>query len=183
MPVFEGALDRSIALAAAMDSRGYGRTADVAPRTRRITAGLLLGGLLGVCIGAYGLLDGGAPAWAGLPLLALGVTAAVVGLRLSGRRAVRTRYRPDPWAVPEWCVAGSGVVAGVGIVACAYVGIDGLATSVVPPEWPSLPLLPTLLVLTALLPAWAAPPVPRPARPRREDTGHDVDVVPVGVGT
>ena len=183
MPVFEGALDRSIALAAAMDSRGYGRTADVAPRTRRITAGLLLGGLLGVCIGAYGLLDGGAPAWAGLPLLALGVTAAVVGLRLSGRRAVRTRYRPDPWAVPEWCVAGSGVAVGVGIVACAYAGVDGLVTSVVPPEWPSLPLVPTALVLVALLPAWAAPPVPRPARARRDQAGSDVDVVPVGVAS
>src|SRR3954468_18767324 len=35
MPVLEGALDRSIDLAAAMDSRGYGRTTDVARVSRR----------------------------------------------------------------------------------------------------------------------------------------------------
>ncbi len=48
MPVLEGALDRSVELAAAMDSRGYGRTAQVprgtAPDHRR--SAVLLG-LLG----------------------------------------------------------------------------------------------------------------------------------------
>uniref|UniRef100_UPI000AE222A3 energy-coupling factor transporter transmembrane component T n=1 Tax=Streptomyces pathocidini TaxID=1650571 RepID=UPI000AE222A3 len=44
LPVLEGALERSVALAAAMDARGYGRTADVPRAVRRTTAWLTLGG-------------------------------------------------------------------------------------------------------------------------------------------
>jgi len=38
MPVLEGALERSVDLAAAMDSRGYGRTSDESAGSRRLTA-------------------------------------------------------------------------------------------------------------------------------------------------
>jgi energy-coupling factor transport system permease protein len=171
MPVFEGALERSVDLAAAMDSRGYGRTAASTPRQRRTTALLLLGGLVGVLLGTYAALDSAAPSWLALGLAAAGVVAAVVGLRLSGRRAVRTRYRPDPWALPEWLVSASGVAAAVGMAAAVAVAgsaeAAGLAPSVVPPAWPSLPLLPTVAVLLAVLPAWLAPPVPLPRRSGR----------------
>ena len=44
----------------------------------------------------------------GLPLLLAGLAAALAGLRLGGRRSVRTRYRPDRWGVRAWLVAGSG---------------------------------------------------------------------------
>src|SRR5689334_8988989 len=57
MPVLEGALERSVDLAAAMDARGYGRTTDEARVSRRMTGLLMSGGLLGICIGVYGLLD------------------------------------------------------------------------------------------------------------------------------
>ncbi|MGK5642932.1 energy-coupling factor transporter transmembrane component T, partial [Streptomyces sp. URMC 126] len=84
LPVLEGALERSVALAAAMDARGYGRTARVPSAVRRTTAVLTLGGLLGVCAGTYGLLaDEGAEY--GTPLLLAGVVAALAGLRLGGR--------------------------------------------------------------------------------------------------
>src|SRR5207247_10148335 len=55
MPVLEGALDRSVELAAAMDSRGYGRTAQVPRRQRRITGVCVLLGLLGILLGVYAL--------------------------------------------------------------------------------------------------------------------------------
>ena len=45
-------------LAAAMDSRGYGRTGRSTAASRRATAGLMVAGMLGLCVGAYGLLDG-----------------------------------------------------------------------------------------------------------------------------
>src|SRR6476619_2673583 len=57
MPVLHDALDRSFQLAAAMDSRGYGRSGAVPARVRRVTAALLLGGILGLALGSYGLLD------------------------------------------------------------------------------------------------------------------------------
>ena len=59
LPVLEGALERSVALAAAMDARGYGRTARSRPPSAATTGALTLGGLLGVCAGTYGLLDRG----------------------------------------------------------------------------------------------------------------------------
>src|SRR4051794_36530689 len=63
MPVLVDALDRSLALAAAMDSRGYGRGTGATRRVRLATGTLLVAGLLGVCVGVYGLLDGTSPGW------------------------------------------------------------------------------------------------------------------------
>lgn len=48
MPVLQDALDRSILLAAAMDSRGYGRSIQATPRIRHTSGALVLTGLMGV---------------------------------------------------------------------------------------------------------------------------------------
>ena len=102
LPALEGALHRSLHLAASMDARGYGRQADVPARTRRLTAALVLGGLTGLVISLYGLLDAGSPVcWASRSPSSDSVLAAA-GFRLAGRRSIRTRYRPDPWRGPEW---------------------------------------------------------------------------------
>src|SRR5262245_38599424 len=101
IPVLQDALDRSLLLAAGMDSRGYGRIGAVARRTRAITGALLLVGLIGVATGVYGLLDATAPRALGVPMLVGGVIVAGAGFVLSGRRVERTVYRPDPWALPE----------------------------------------------------------------------------------
>ncbi len=66
IPVMEDALERSLRLAAAMDSRGYGRTGGASARSRRATGIFMLGGMCGLCVGAYGLLDGSAPGALGL---------------------------------------------------------------------------------------------------------------------
>jgi energy-coupling factor transport system permease protein len=162
VPVLEGALDRSLSLAAAMDSRGYGRTAGVAASTRRVTAALVLGGLVGVCVGVYGLLDGGSPDVAGVPVLGLplllaGLAAAGCGFVVAGRRVRRTRYRPDPWLLPEWLVSASGAVAGASVLLAAAADPAGVLGPYAPVAWPALPLLPVAGLLVALLPAWVAP--------------------------
>jgi len=160
VPVLENALERSISLAAAMDTRGFGRTADVAPAVRRTTAALTLAGLLGVCVAAYGLLGADGSAWA-LPLLAAGTAATAVGLLLGGRRAVRTRYRPDPWAWREWTVAGSGIAVAAVMVSLGPSFADALNPPAVPLAAPTLPLLPAAAILIGLLPAFVAPVAPR----------------------
>lgn len=160
MPVFAGALDRSIALAAAMDSRGYGRAVDLSPRERRTTGALVLGGLIGVGLGLYALLDGSAASYAGLPLLVLGAIAAVLGLLRGGRRNGRTRYRPDPWRWPETVTAAAGLVTAVSVVLQSIVDPGALAPSISPLEWPQVPWIATLGVVVALLPAWITPPPP-----------------------
>lgn len=160
MPVLEGALERSVDLAAAMDARGFGRGA-AAPGARRRSGALTLAGLLGVCAGLYGLLDAESPAALGLPVLAAGALVAAVGLALGGRRATRTRYRPDRWGALEWVVGGSGVVAALGVIAGAALDDAALAPSTSPLVAPGLPVVPALAVLVALLPAWLAPPPDR----------------------
>lgn len=158
LPVLEDALERSLALAAAMDSRGYGRRAEVPVRTRRLTAVLTLGGLLGICIGLYAVLDGATSALVGSSFLAAGVAASGAGLRLAGRRAVRTRYRPDQWATPERLTVLAGAVAAATAFVSGAVDPGGLTPPVVPLTPPSLPPLATAGVLVALLPAWLTPP-------------------------
>jgi energy-coupling factor transport system permease protein len=161
LPVLEGALERSVALAAAMDARGYGRTADVPASVRRTTAALTLGGLLGVCAGTYGLLTAAGGGY-GLPLLLGGVAAALAGLRLGGRRSPRTRYRPDLWTPRACLVAASGVTVAVLLILASSVDPAALHPGVIPLTAPTLPLWPAAAVAVGLLPAFLAP-MSRPA--------------------
>lgn len=164
MPVLHEALERSLELAASMDARGYGRRAVTSAGARRLTAALLLGGLAGVCVGMYGLLDSSSPALLGLPALAAGVAAAGAGLLLAGRRTVRTRYRPDPWSRPEWAVSACGATAAASVIATGVLDPAGLLPSTSPLAWPPLPWPAALGVLAGFAPAWLAPPLPAAER-------------------
>ncbi len=166
LPVLEGALERSVALAAAMDARGYGRTAEVPPAVRRTTAALTLGGLLGVCAGTYGLLTAEGGTY-GVPVLLAGLAAALAGLRLGGRRTLRTRYRPDPWDARAWLVTASGVAVAALLTLAASRDPAALHPGVVPLVAPTLPLWPAAAVLIGLLPAFVTP---APASTRKEPT-------------
>ncbi|MGP2441274.1 CbiQ family ECF transporter T component [Streptomyces sp. JW3] len=156
LPVLEGALERSVALAAAMDSRGYGRTARVPVAVRRVTAALTLGGLVGVCAGTYGLLTAAGGTY-GVPVLVAGLAAALGGLWLGGRRSVRTRYRPDRWDLRAWLVAGSGAAVAGGMALAAARDPAALHPGVVPLTVPVLPLWPAAACLLGLLPAFVTP--------------------------
>ncbi|MGK5531371.1 energy-coupling factor transporter transmembrane component T [Streptomyces sp. URMC 129] len=177
-PVLEGALERSVALAAAMDARGYGRTADVPPAVRRTTIALTLGGLLGVCAGSYGLLAAEGAGY-GLPLLLAGLLAALGGLWLGGRRSPRTRYRPDRWGARAWLVAGSGAAVAVLVARAGGADPAALNPPAVPLTAPAFPPWPAAAILLGLLPAFVAPRPPRPphparpARPARQGTAAD----------
>ncbi|MFE9423570.1 CbiQ family ECF transporter T component [Kitasatospora sp. NPDC006697] len=160
LPVLESALERSIALAASMDSRGFGRTRPVSRTVARATAALTLLGLLGLCAAVFGLLGPDGGAWA-LPLLPIGLALTAGGLALGGRRTVRTRYRPDPWTWREWLVTASGLAAGIAVTVLAARTPGPYAPAVVPPTAPELPLAAAAAVLLALLPAVVAP-APRP---------------------
>jgi energy-coupling factor transport system permease protein len=113
VPVLEDALERSLALAAGMDTRGYGRTSGATPRERRTTGALMLLGLCGICVGVYAGLDGTTPGWLGRPMLVVGVLVSFAGMYSAGLRVRRSRYRPTPWRWPEVVVALSGAVVGV----------------------------------------------------------------------
>lgn len=164
LPVLEGALERSVATAASMDARGYGRTAQVPPAVRHTTNVLTLGGLLGMCAGTYGLLAAEGAVY-GLPVLFIGLVLALAGLRLGGRRSVRTRYRPDRWGPRAWLVAGSGAAVAAFLVHAGTVDPEALHPGVVPLVAPTLPLWPAAAILIGLLPAFVAPVPPKEASP------------------
>jgi energy-coupling factor transport system permease protein len=161
MPVLHDALARSFELAAAMDSRGYGRTAGLSRAQRRVTSTLLIAALLGLCTAAYALLDVTAPRALGLPVLFAAIGCAIAGFAIAGRRVQHTRYRPDPWAGPEWCTAACGVLAAVAMIITAHVDPAALSPSTTPLVWPTLPLLPVVGIAIGALPAVLTPQPPR----------------------
>jgi energy-coupling factor transport system permease protein len=162
IPVLQGALDRSIDLAAAMDSRGFGRRRHLTARARGLSAAATIVGLLAVLIGLYALLDPSSPSALGLPLLLCGTALSAAGVAFGSLRGGRTRYRPDPWSLPEWLVVASGAMAAIAMVAGGRFDPGALSPFSIPLSPPPLPLLPVLGALVALLPAWVAPPLPRP---------------------
>ncbi|MEE6262738.1 energy-coupling factor transporter transmembrane component T [Plantactinospora sonchi] len=160
IPVLADALDRSLALAAAMDSRGYGRRGRQSAAVHTLTGLLVVGGLCGVCVGVYGLLDASTPRYLGLPMLATGVLVAAAGLTVGGRRVLRTVYRPDRFGWPEALVAACGIAAAAGLYLTTRVEPGNLYPSLSPLAWPQFAVLPAAAILTGLLPAWLAPPPP-----------------------
>jgi energy-coupling factor transport system permease protein len=158
--VLEGALERSLELAAAMDARGYGRMRHIPVRQRRTTTAFVLAGLSALLVGCYGLLDAQTPGWVALMTMATGSGIALLGLRRANRRAIRTVYRPDAWRLAEWLTVLSGAVAAVTLGLVGAVDPTALFPAVTPLAWPALPLLPLVAILTAGAPAFVTPPPP-----------------------
>ncbi len=152
VPVLADALDRALALAASMDSRGYARA--VPGSTDRRVSALLLLSLVAAALGTYGLLDGTTPGWLGAPVLALGAVTAVAGGVLAGRQVRRTRYRPDRWRTPETVVAGCGLLAAALLVAATATDPSALDPSLQPLGWPALPPVALVSAILAAAPAF-----------------------------
>ncbi len=156
VPVLEDALERSLALAAGMDTRGYGRAGDLTATQRRTTGALMLTGLCGVCVGVYAVLDRTAPRLLALPMLGLGLGLAVAGLLSAGRRVQRTRYRPDPWRAAETAVAASGLAVAVTVW---WVNAHQVAIAYPDPAFaPQLSLVALVGALVGVAALLAAPP-------------------------
>lgn len=174
LPVLQDTLDRSLLLAASMESRGYGShhgaagdgAASWTPR-RVATGALTLTGLLAIAFGMYGVLDPTrSPGWSGAPVLALGLALAVAGLVLGGREIRVTTYRPDAWGWSETVTVLTGVAAAAGAVASLNTASSSMLMPLQPLAAPGLPTLATLGILLAALPAFATPPTPEAVRVR-----------------
>lgn len=163
MPVLEDTLDRSLALAASMDSRGYGRRGETTEARHRLTGVLMLGSLLGLAVGSYGVLDATSPGWIGLPVLIVGLLLGGLGLASGSASVTRTTYRPSPWRLPETLTAACGVIAAATAFASATWEPNALTMPLTPIAPPPLPWLLTLGILVATLPGLLtpAPPLPR----------------------
>ncbi len=156
VPVLEDALERSLALAAGMDLRGYGRAPGLSRGQRWTTGALLLVALCGICVGVYAVLDRTAPRVLAVPMIVGGSIAALVGLESAGRRVERTRYRPDRWLMPEVLVALTGLLTGYAGWTLArdepLVAHPGVV------DWPVVSVLALVGVLVGALAGVVAPP-------------------------
>jgi energy-coupling factor transport system permease protein len=156
VPILEDAFERSLALAAGMDARGYGRAGTATAGQRRSTGALMILGLIGICVGVYAFLDSTAPRVLAGPMLLLGTAAALGGFALAGRRVERTRYRPERWRAAEVLIALSGAVVGAGLWLVQHqdplVAYPGVLVV------PGLSLGAVAAVLVGVAPVFVAPP-------------------------
>lgn len=166
VPVLVGALERSLDLAASMESRGYGRAVHRTARSTRLAGLLTLVGVGGVVVGLYGLLDATSPALLGIPTLALGAGCAVAALVVGARRDPRTHYRRDRWALPEWLVAASGAVPAAVMIVAGSRHWDGVVPQQVPAALPPVPLVLVAAIAVGAAAAVFAPVPPLLARTR-----------------
>lgn len=160
VPVLHSALEDSVVLAAAMDSRGYGRRGHISIRARRISSAAILIGLLLVLIGTYGLLAPGTSMIVALALLTAGTIGSIAGLHIASARSTRTVYRPDPWWLPEWWTAAAGVVVAASFVATAVLQPELMAPSTAPPTLPALPMTCLVALVFAMTPGLISPRPP-----------------------
>jgi energy-coupling factor transport system permease protein len=163
VPVLETAFERSLHLAASMESRGYGRAVRTTERGRRLGSALSVVGVIGVLAGLYGLLDNSVGGVLGLPLLVVGVVVAALSLVVGASKDGRSGHRRDRWEWTETLTVLCGAVAGGTLVVAAAADWPG----VIPAqraELPPVPILVVLALLVAALPAWFTP------RPRRAVT-------------
>ena len=173
MPVLADAVERSMALAAGMESRGFGRTRGLPVKG---TLPLMLVSSMVATAGVFGLLS--TDAWLpSVALLAAGLAGTLLGLRVAGRRLRVTAYRPHPWRTRETLVALSGVLAAVVVLGLGWLDPDtlglvlasaldpaALEPSTNPLVWPGLSL--PMLVVVGLVLA----PIPLTRARRRAQT-------------
>ena len=115
IPVLEDTIDQSLALAASMDSRGFGRRGQLTRAQVLLGRVLSLGGLLLILIATYFLLATNATTIA-VSLIATGVVALFFTIRVASRRNLRTRFRKQKPRARDLIVALVGIAWIVSVV-------------------------------------------------------------------
>lgn len=152
VPLLSGGLERSIQLAEAMDSRGYGRT--TAPRRGFAALQLLaIAGLTLLAVGLYAALTGAAWGWA---LVLAGSATVIVTLNRLGAGVRRSSYRAERWHRRDTVVVLAAGCVICGMLLLRQLDAGGLVYStlprvVLPPFDPLAGALLLLLSTPALL--------------------------------
>ena len=157
MPVLEGAMERALQLAAAMDSRGYGRKVHLTKSKRLFSNSLMLIGLLGILLGLAGLLGVfNESSVSGLTLL-LGISISIIAFWLAGKNASRTNYRPDKWHIPEVLVATTSLL---GLVSMRFTESLVLNPTTSPLSFPQVNYLTLVSIWFSALAIYVSPKPP-----------------------
>lgn len=168
MPVFQDTLDRSLALAASMDARGYGRRAHTPLAEQRITSVFGALGIIGVAIGIFVVLDATLPMVIATPVLIVGVGFLVISMIVASRRSTSTVYEQLPWQAAEWIVSSCGIIPLAAAIITRKIDPASMTVSWIPLHIPNnVPLLVLAGLLIAAAPGFLAPRLPRAGTQRR----------------
>ncbi|MEY4743324.1 MAG: hypothetical protein RIR34_663 [Actinomycetota bacterium] len=126
IPVLEDSIQRSLDLAASMDSRGFGRRGVMNRRTAAISRTASLLGVVGLAIAGYLLLATGVAAWITVLLFVLSLGLFYTSIRLSAIHSIRTRLSVEKRSWADYLVL---VFCAAVVVAMAANQLPGLGTS------------------------------------------------------
>jgi energy-coupling factor transport system permease protein len=145
VPLLSGGLERSIQLAEAMDSRGYGHTT-ARPRSGIWAQLIIIAALTMLALGLYTGLTGGWQGWIGA---GLGGLLAVGALHWLAGGIRRTRYLRERWRGRDTLVLLASLVLIVGLTALRWLERGGLIYTTLPRASlpPFDPLIGALLLL------------------------------------
>jgi energy-coupling factor transport system permease protein len=104
IPVLEDTIDQSMGLAASMSARGFGRKGN---RSNFQVIGARLLAFAAICLiitGSALLLSSPDQQSIHLVVIALGLLAAAISVKLSSARATITRYRKEPWRIGDLAI-------------------------------------------------------------------------------
>ena len=103
IPALEDTLDRSLQLAASMDSRGFGRTNRLSKRRQWANRLLSFTSALGLAIGAYLLVTTSDPT-AAVIVLSASLVGLTVVIRLTDKRNLKTRFNRQKFGAVDYAV-------------------------------------------------------------------------------
>lgn len=134
LSVLADAIDRSMALAAGMEARGFARTS-----SRPVGGPILIAAASLATLGAFLLLSTEFRLLA-TGLLLVGTVTMIWGLRRAGTRLGVTRYRPHRWGWPEHGTIASAAAIATVVLWIGVIDVAAVHPSTDPLAWPQLPL-------------------------------------------
>jgi energy-coupling factor transport system permease protein len=111
VPVLEDTIDKSLSLAASMDSRGFGRRGKLS-RTQIISLRLIsLTSVVLTSAGVFVLLVGTGLQPLALTLLITGLICVLVTVRTTSKNSIRTRFKKETWLLQDYVVVSVAIAA------------------------------------------------------------------------
>jgi energy-coupling factor transport system permease protein len=109
IPALEDTMDRSLALAASMDARGFGRRGNLSLGTLRLVRGLSFIAAVTLAIGAYLLVAASELGVLATVLIAASLIAIAIVIRITSRQSVRTSYRKLRFGLVDWSLIAAAL--------------------------------------------------------------------------
>lgn len=109
IPVLEDAIDSSLALAASMDSRGFGRRGEMSKNTLLAARTFSLTAVGAFAIGSFLLLAGSALE-SGLAVIGIGLVATFLTVRINSKARIRTRYEKHSFGSFDFVLAVASLI-------------------------------------------------------------------------